>query len=142
MFQGTDEIKKKLRVTELLDLNSDPADGPEIYARVQRLTTASKTMALADSGTYLFCAYAGATTITLPTTLKAGWHAWIIQSVDQDLIVAAGTVDTLVTFNDLAADSVEFSTAGNQIGQMFFVICDGVAYHAMDVTKGTLTVNT
>ena len=141
MYESSDQALNKLDVKVRLDLNNG-STGPQILARVQRLTTATKTMTVQDSGTYLFCAYAGATTVTLPTTLLSGWHAWFIQSVDQDLTVAAGAIDTLVTFNDLEADSVAYSTTSNQIGQMIFVICDGVKYHAFDVTKGTFTVNT
>jgi hypothetical protein len=138
MYESSDQALNKLDVKVRLDLNNG-STGPQILARVQRLTTATKTLTVQDSGTYLFCAFAGATTVTLPTTLLNGWHAWIIQSVDQTLTVT-GAANTVVTFNDLLATSVAYSTGGNAIGQGIFVICDGVSYHALDMTKGTFTV--
>jgi hypothetical protein len=72
----------------------------------------------------------GAITFTLPPTaeLTAGWNASFFNVADQDIIVAANTADTMVTFNDAAADSVAFSTSGEQIGGGIRVVWDGTGW--------------
>jgi hypothetical protein len=61
--------------------------------------------------------------------------------VAQDLIVAPATADTLITFNELDADSVAMSTAGGEIGALLKVINDGTSWIAIGETVGvTYTV--
>lgn len=65
----------------------------------------------------------GAVTFTLPA-LARGLRFTFFNEADQNMLVVAGTADTMVTFNDLAADSVAFSTAGEKIGAWVEVIAN------------------
>jgi hypothetical protein len=60
----------------------------------------------------------GSVTFTLPTPTRAilGWWYRFKAVVDQNIVVAAPTVDTMVVLNDLAADSLALSTASELIG--------------------------
>lgn len=87
--------------------------------------TASYTLTLADHGKLFSTEGAGgAVTFTLPATddLPTGWFAEFYHAADQDMIVAAGTADTMVAFNELDADSVAFSTTAEQIGAYIKVV--------------------
>lgn len=81
--------------------------------------TASYTVLEADQGTLFTTEGAGgAVTFTLPATadLPAGWFVEFLNCADQNMIVAAGTADTMVVFNDIAADSIAFSTTSEKAG--------------------------
>lgn len=101
---------------------------------------ASYSVTAAESGTVFTTTGAtGAVTFTLPAKSE-GLHYWFYNVADQDMIVAPDAVDTMVAFNDAAADSVATSTANEQIGGAFFVICDGTKWLAMNVSAGANTV--
>jgi len=144
MLKSANQNVDKLRIDTLLDLtgHADPDDGPQILARVQ-VKTADYTVLLSDSGTF-FTTYGdtGAIIFTLPAVLKKGFFAYFIQSTDQDMTITAGTVDTMITYNDLTADGIATSTANHQIGSLLMVLCDGNAYHGFNLGGHTLTVNT
>lgn len=91
--------------------------------------TANYTVLEADNNTLFTNRGAtGGVTFTLPATPKLGLRYGFYVVADQDLKVAAGTGDTLVTFNDAAADSVAFQTASEKIGGYFEVIGDGTGW--------------
>jgi len=54
-----------------------------------------------------------------------------VDAEDVDMVVAAGTADTMTAINDVAADSVAFSTTSLQIGGGVIVFGDGTNVHAM-----------
>jgi len=60
----------------------------------------------------------GSITFTLPTPTRAllGWWYRIKVVVDQNVVLAPATADTLVLLNDLAADSLTISTSSEKIG--------------------------
>lgn len=62
--------------------------------------------------------------ITLPAD-DDPWIFFIHNVEDVELKVTAATTDTMVTFNDVAADSVAYTTASKQIGGAFIVYCAG-----------------
>ena len=106
--------------------------------------TASYTVLLSDSG-HIFTTHGatGAVVFTLPVTLKKGFYALFVNAVAQDMTITAGTEDTLITFNDAAADSVAVSTGSAEIGGAVLVFCDGNAFYAIGITVGvTYTVGT
>ena len=142
MDQSANQKINKLRVEELLDLSKNYASGPKILLRIQT-KTADYTCTQADSGT-IFTTYGdtGAITFTLPTNPTKGWFALFFQSVDQDITITNATVDTLITYNDLAADGVAASTTSHQIGAFFLVFADGNVFNAVNLGGHTLTVNT
>ena len=106
-------------------------------------TTASITLTNFDVGkTVCNVGASGAVTITLPTPASciAGDDILVLSCADQDLIVASGTADTLITLNDIAADSVALSTASEKAGGGFLFTCVGALWHCLDMTGETQTV--
>lgn len=74
---------------------------------------------------------AAAVEFTLPSTAKKGLRYTFFASEDFDLKVTAGTADTLIVFNDVAADSVSFETASEIVGGAFEVVGDGAKWIVM-----------
>lgn len=72
----------------------------------------------------------GAVTFTLPaiSAANAGWHAYFVNTVDQDMTVAGGTADKMVSDGDAAADSIAFSTSSHKIGGWCHIAMDGANY--------------
>lgn len=109
--------------------------------------TASYTVLASDKCGTVFTnrGAAGAITITLPspTLFPAGWFFHIVGVAGQNIIVATLTVDTLITFNDVAADSAATQTAGALIGAHALVFSDGTSWFYIGDTVGvTYTVAT
>lgn len=82
---------------------------------VRNLAATTLTLTAADNDVLVNCVHSAAMTITLPTP-RLGLRYRFVNSVDQNMIIAAAAAGQLITFNDIAADSVAFSTAGNKIG--------------------------
>lgn len=68
---------------------------------------------------------AGAIVFTLPTPAagQLGWTYKFINLVAQDMTIASADADTLGVINDLAADSLAASTAGQEIGAVIEAAC-------------------
>lgn len=66
---------------------------------------------------------AGAVNFTLPTIAKGLRYRFFVEA-DQTVTVTSATADTLVVFNDAAADSIAASTAGEKIGWACEVIAN------------------
>ena len=117
-----------------------PASVPVLSAK-----TAAYTVTHKESGTIFTTT--GATTaiaFTLPAIGDGPWQFWFFAGADVEISVVAETADTLVTFNNLAADSVQFTTASMHIGGGFWCFCDGTTAWAIPQSAGghvqTLTV--
>lgn len=67
----------------------------------------------------------GAVIFTLPATAKLGLEYWFNVVADQNVTVTAGTADTLIVFNDIAADSIAFSTSSEKVGAALHVYGNG-----------------
>lgn len=91
--------------------------------------TANYTVTTADCDT-LFTnrGASGAVTFTLPATASKGLRFGFFVVANQDVTVTAGTADTMVCFNDAAADSIAFSTSSEKIGAMVEIIGDGTGW--------------
>lgn len=88
--------------------------------------TASYQVTKEDSGTIFHTTGAtAAVTFTLPPITDGPFYFLFVNGADIDMLVASKVADTAVTFNDLAADSVAFSTSSEKIGGVIEVICDG-----------------
>lgn len=90
-----------------------------------KVLAGSYTVLAEDCGKVLLCTAAGTVTLPTPPASRA-WDGFFIDvyvNADVAVVFATQTVDTLVTFNDIAADSVAYSTASEQIGaaSRFFV---------------------
>lgn len=92
-----------------------PSPVPPGRWRRVRTVTADYTVTAADSGTMFVSRGTGAVVFTLPTLLEA-LEFGFFNAVDYDMTVASATTGKLITFNDIAANSVAFSTSGEKIG--------------------------
>jgi hypothetical protein len=90
--------------------------------------TADATITAAQNGTHFLVAGTGAVVATLPATPALGLNYKFTNTVDQNLTITAGTPDTMIVFNDIAADSVAVSTASKKVGATFEVIGTGSAW--------------
>ena len=118
--------------------------------RVVVKTAAYTVNPAVDSGGTLFVAQGSASlTFTLPSPVAGllGEYYDFLNVVDQDMVVATPTADTLVTDGDLAADSVSFATSSHKIGGQVRVTCvpgasSGYRWAATNLSGCTLTVTT
>lgn len=88
---------------------------------------------------------AGAVVFTLPATAKKGLRYGFYVSADQTITVTAGTADTLIAANDVAADSIAFSTSGEKVGTFIEVMGDGAKWMSfvhLPFETGTPTIAT
>jgi outer membrane protein assembly factor BamB len=76
---------------------------------------ANTTVTAAQNGTIFFQTQAGATTFTLPA-IKAGLRYTFISLVDQNMIVTSAAGDDIIVENDVAADTITFSTSSKKMG--------------------------
>lgn len=91
--------------------------------------TADYTVLTGDHGTLFTNRGAtGAVNFTLPATAAKGLRFGFFVVANQNLVVTAGTADTMVAFNDAAADSVAYQTSSEKVGGMFEVIGDGTGW--------------
>jgi hypothetical protein len=104
--------------------------------------TADYTVKATESGAiFTTTGASGAVNFTLPAK-AAGLIYTFINTVGQNMVITPDAVDTIVTFNDAAADTVTFSTAGNLIGAMVTVVCDGTKWIVINNSANTATVAT
>ena len=89
----------------------------------------TSTLTIGQSGSMISTEGAtGAVTFTLPAVAtSAGVHYWFQNAEDQNMIIAAPAY-TMVTFNDVAADSIAFSTSSEKVGGGAFTYCDGAKW--------------
>lgn len=103
-------------------------EGIAAGAPIIEVKTASWTATAADSGKkFLVVGATGAVVCTLPAIADGPFAFSVYNGSDQNLTMTAAAVDTVITYNDLAADSVAFSTASEKIGGSFEVLCDGTS---------------
>lgn len=91
--------------------------------------TASYTVQARETGTvFVTTGATAAVTFTLPAINASYPFVFtFINGADQNMVVATETADTLVTYNDLAADSIAFSTSSEKIGGVVDIWSDGVS---------------
>lgn len=83
--------------------------------RFATVTGTSDALTADENGTTLLYNNAAAVAVTLPA-LKAGLEFTIIRAADEELVISSAAGDDIIIGNDLSADSVTFTTAGEQIG--------------------------
>ena len=106
--------------------------------------TADYTCVDGDSGT-VFTTFgtSGDVDFTLPTIGEGnGWHAWFMSATNNEMrVISAGSLDDIVAFNDLTADSIGYSTSGEQIGEAIYVVGDGTRWYAfMHIASEATTI--
>jgi hypothetical protein len=76
---------------------------------------ANDTILATQNGSTIFYSNAGAVAITLPT-LQPGLEFTFIRTANEEMVVSSVAGDDIVVGNDLSADSITFTTGGEQIG--------------------------
>jgi hypothetical protein len=84
----------------------------------------------------------GAITFTLPAAVRGllGYYYRFRAVVDQSIVVATPAVDTALALNDLAADSVALSTAGQKLAGVIEAECVETASGTFQWAISVLTV--
>ena len=114
--------------------------------KVVALTAATYTATASQSGTFFHnVGMTQGCTFTLPAIADGPYYFKILQGAGYAITVTSAVADTIITFNDAAADSVTFSTASEIIGGHYEVICDGTSLFVLPILASeaqTLTVVT
>lgn len=114
--------------------------------KVAALTGTAQTLTASQSGTIFHnVGLTASITVTLPAIADGPFYFKILQGAGYSIVVTAATADTIITFNDAAADSVTFSTSSEIIGGHYEVICDGTSLFVLPILASeaqTLTVVT
>lgn len=96
---------------------------------IRAVTDTTLTVTAADNNTLFTNRGAGGNlAVTLPATAYKGLRYGFFTVAAGTLTITAGTADTMVVFNDSAADSIAYSTASEIIGNMVEVIGDGTGW--------------
>lgn len=103
--------------------------------------TAAYTVSINDSGTYFTTRGAtAAVTFTLPSAATGqGCIFWFFSAVDFAMTVAGATGE-LIAKNDVAANSVAFSTASEIIGGAVKVVGDGTSWLVFPESEELVTI--
>lgn len=106
--------------------------------------TSSLTVVAADAGkSFSNVGASGAVTFTLPAAAKCsvGDDFYFMSCADQDFAVASANAGELITFNDVAANSVTLSTSSEKAGGAFIVTCVSDAkFHVTMLVQENQTV--
>lgn len=103
------------------------------------VTNADRNVKFTNSGA------SGTVVFTLPSTAALGLEYWFGVVADQTVTVTAGTADTLIAYNDVAADSISFGTSSEKVGGMVHIYGDGskwVAELSLGFESQTVTIVT
>ncbi|MBL8824908.1 MAG: head decoration protein [Planctomycetia bacterium] len=101
--------------------------------------TADYTVTAADNNTLFTTEGAGgAVNFTLPT-LAVGLRFKFFNAVNQNMVIT-GAADTIIGFNDIAATTLTFSTAGNKVGACVEVIANNAGTAWIAIAHGPNTV--
>ena len=102
--------------------DDDPANYLSgLNQRITRVTGAGAyAMTASQNGSLLIFSNAAAVAPTLPA-IQPGLAFDFLREGDEEIVVASAEGDNVIVGNDLSADSLTFTTAGNQIGAMVHV---------------------
>lgn len=84
--------------------------------RYRNATATTDVLTAAQNGQMVFLSNAASVTVTLPA-IQPGLCFDLVRTADEELIVQSAAGDDIIVGNDLSADSVTITTAGQQIGQ-------------------------
>lgn len=143
VFVGSGTLDENTRVQLRNRMVYDDLRFPAGAAPIVAKTTAY-TVVTADNGkTFVTDGAVGTVAFTLPAPFR-GARFRFVNTVDQTMSITAAAVDTIITFNDLDADAVTFSTASNLIGASveFIANAAGTKWIAIPSGANTMTVTT
>ena len=90
---------------------------------VNQEVTGDIALALTDHGKRLVCTTADCD-VTLPAIATAhGFKIEVLRASDHELAIISAEGDNIIVGNDLSADSITWTTAGEQIGARAWVEC-------------------
>ena len=104
--------------------------------------SADYTVVASDIGSWFTTRGAtGAIIFTLPAVTSAftGFVCWFFNAVGQNMTINS-TANEMMTFNDLDADGVVFSTGSELIGATIMAVCDGTSWLVSPMTEETQTM--
>lgn len=105
------------------------------YKRNVVAKTSDYTVKAWESGTlFTSIGATAAVTFTLPANAD-GLEFWFMSAAATKITVTADAVNTMVTFNNAAADSVEFAASNEIIGSGFVAIADGDWWHVFTLAS-------
>lgn len=114
--------------------------------KIVALTGTATTLTAAQSGTIFHnVGLTASHTLTLPAISTGPFYFKIVQGAGYSIVVTSAVADTIITFNDAAADSVTFSTSSEIIGGHYEVICDGTSLFVLPILASeaqTVTIAT
>jgi len=118
------------------------------FFQLRGVPTATKTAAYTvlptDSGKVLI-ANNGSSQVdfTLPTPAAASGCIFLFANIGAaGMKIISGTVDTIVTFNDAAADDVSYETATEMIGAACMIYSNGTNFYHFEMSGATVTITT
>ena len=88
---------------------------------VERVSATTKTLVAADNGKHFVSLAAGNYTLPANTAANVGFTVMISQITDANLVITSAAGDDIVALNNIAADTVTFSTGGEKIGTRVMV---------------------
>lgn len=137
-----DDLVRNLIALGLLSAEGFPAAQVNVEAK-----TGDYTITDLDPSDTIFTnrGAAGAVIFTLPapSVARKGRRYRFVGVAGQNITVKTATADTLITKNDLTADSLAASTANELIGGVMEAVCDGTSWIVFGAAVGhTFTVAT
>lgn len=125
--------------TQRVDLQGRRAIGK--HRRGPFIACATNTTVTADNSGAIYTTRgaSGAVKFTLPAK-ENGLHYTFLNVVNQNMTITADATNTMIAFNDTAADSIAFSSTNNKTGAAAYVFCDGTSWFALPLCKHTVTV--
>lgn len=117
-----------------------------LFTRTISAKTADYTIAAGDSGkVFTTTGATGAVIFTLPaaSATYTGFDIYVVNTVDQDMTIS-GTAGELIFKNDVAANTLAYSTSGEKIGGGWHIVCNGAKWICMPLAEEaqTITVTT
>lgn len=127
-------MAKKFQTNSMPLMNGNYV-GTNLYGQIENMAWVPKVVALTGTAQTLRADQSGtifhnvgltaSITVTLPAISDGPFYFKIIQGAGYSIVVTSVAADTIITFNDAAADSVTFSSSSEIIGGHYEVICDG-----------------
>jgi len=117
-----------------------------LFTRTVSAKAADYAVTVGDSGkVFTTTGATGAVIFTLPaaSATYTGFDIYVVNTVDQDMTIS-GTAGELIFKNDLAANTLAYSTSGEKIGGGWHIVCNGTKWICMPLAEEaqTITVTT
>lgn len=107
--------------------------------RVSHETGTTDTLTASQNGMTLFYNNAASVTVTLPA-IQPGLEYELVRVGDEEFVIVSPTADNVIVGNDLSADGVTVTTAGEHLGARFRVRSVYVSTTLKWLIEGPLTL--